>query len=150
MASRSKVQVFDKDRGFGRVLKKITGLDRYTLEVGFIEGVTDPEIVERALRNEVGDGPPARPFIAPTIDRNYRTYVNALLDASSRLLRTERQTQRDLEAVGALIAADIQAAIDAMSTPPNAPATVAKKGFNDPLIETGAMRAAVTFRVTRK
>ena len=151
MASRTTARVIDKDRGYDRILRKIAGLDKYSLEVGFFEGSgVSRDVIERAYRNEYGDGPPARPFIAPTVDANYRKYVRALAKRSFRFLVLRRGIKENLETVGNMIARDIERAIAEKSTPANAPATVARMVFNDPLFETGEMQDSVRVRIARR
>lgn len=49
--------------------------------------------------------------------------------------------------LGPTMVVDLKSIITAWSTPPNSSQTVEKKGFNDPLIETGFMRDSVEFRI---
>lgn len=52
--------------------------------------------------------------------------------------------------VGARIAADIQEKITTLRTPPNKHITIENKGSSNPLIDTGGLRARVTWKVVRK
>lgn len=51
--------------------------------------------------------------------------------------------------LGSLMRKGLQNEIISWSTPPNSPKTVAEKGFNDPLIETGHMLETVDYRVRK-
>ena len=42
---------------------------------------------------------------------------------------------------------DIVESITQLDTPPNTPKTIARKGSSNPLIDTGFLRANVTFKV---
>jgi len=59
------------------------------------------------------------------------------------MLDTETDFQKTAEFVKGLILD----AIDSGFSPPNAPSTIAKKGFDHPLIETGDMRDSLEARV---
>ena len=48
---------------------------------------------------------------------------------------------------GAWIAGKVQDSIVRMRQPPNSPATIARKGSSNPLIDTGHMRQSVTWKV---
>jgi len=68
--------------------------------------------------------------------------------AAAKIIREEM-----LEALGQMaraLAAQVRQNIVNMNDPPNAPWTVERKGFNDPLIETGEMRDNVAWRVRDK
>lgn len=50
--------------------------------------------------------------------------------------------------MGVLIKRQLQESIRNWTTPPNAPSTIARKGFNDPLIDTGYMVSRVDYEST--
>ncbi|MEF2551313.1 hypothetical protein VQ042_08035 [Aurantimonas sp. A2-1-M11] len=52
-----------------------------------------------------------------------------------------------LSRLGILAQGHVQQEITALRSPPNAPSTIRQKGSSNPLIHTGAMRAAVTFQL---
>ena len=49
--------------------------------------------------------------------------------------------------VGALIAGQLQKSINETNNPPLSPRTIARKGFDKPLIDTGHMWNSVNFEV---
>ncbi len=49
--------------------------------------------------------------------------------------------------IGGLFVNELKKAIEDWSTPPNAPSTVAEKGFNDPLIKTETMKNSVEYKI---
>ncbi|WP_300926980.1 hypothetical protein, partial [Helicobacter rodentium] len=53
------------------------------------------------------------------------------------------------ERVGVLASSDIKATITKLQTPPNAPSTIKQKGSNNPLIDTGLLRAAIDYKVNQ-
>jgi hypothetical protein len=52
-----------------------------------------------------------------------------------------------LDRLGAKVAALLQNRISAGIDPPNSAATIARKGSSKPLVDTGQLKAAITWRV---
>lgn len=52
-----------------------------------------------------------------------------------------------LNKLGIVAQGDIQSEITSLRSPPNSAVTIARKGSSNPLIDTGAMRQAVTWVV---
>ena len=61
--------------------------------------------------------------------------------------KTGRWENQGLERIGAVVAGAIQQSIRDLRDPPNAPATIERKGSSNPLIDTGFMRLSVSWRV---
>ena len=53
-----------------------------------------------------------------------------------------------LVSMGQLIKRQIQQSIKDTNSPPNAPSTIRRKGFNKPLIDTGTMWNSVDYEVS--
>ncbi|MBN9074319.1 MAG: hypothetical protein J0H34_22505 [Rhizobiales bacterium] len=116
--------------------------------VGWVDDPAD--IVERAVVNEfgsVGRHVPERPALRNTIRNNLPKYASMLKDGARAIYALESTPESVLDKLGKVAAADLQAEIASLSTPPNAPETVRTKGRNDPLVETGRMRGAVDHEV---
>ena len=54
------------------------------------------------------------------------------------------------ERLGAKMVADVQEKLTDINSPPNAPATIAKKGSSNPLIDTGGLRQRITYKVVKR
>ena len=52
-----------------------------------------------------------------------------------------------LNAIGMYVTREVKRTIARKSSPPNAAITVANKGFNNPLVDTGAMQRSIYWRV---
>lgn len=90
---------------------------------------------------------PPRPFFRNTIagkKQEWRDNMKAILVAQDYDVHTT------LEAVGMVARDDIMASIRQMSEPANAKSTVAKKGFNNPLIDTGVLLRSMDYQVVEK
>lgn len=109
----------------------------------------DPEKAEHALYNEFGTARiPARPAWRTTLDRFQKKYDNLMLDAIDNAILGKESIVVGLQRFGTAVKEDLQKAITNWKKPPNAPSTIAKKGFNDPLIETGETRDGISVIIT--
>ena len=91
---------------------------------------------EVAAFNEYGGGyTPPRPFIRTCIQKNSRKWFN-YFDKTWLQFPDIRQT---LWKLGDKIKGDLSETVKEWSTPPNAPSTVMRKGFNNPLVDSGNM-----------
>ncbi|MYE83318.1 MAG: hypothetical protein F4X36_16065 [Gammaproteobacteria bacterium] len=122
-----------------------------SVAVGFFETARYPDGTKAAFVaavNEFGtnDGRiPERPFLRQSIEEakdELAPLVEQLTDPE-----TLRIDDRLPDAVGTAMTNIIQRRITALTDPPNAPATVARKGSSNPLIDTGFLRRSVTHRV---
>lgn len=105
-------------------------------------------LLEVAAVHEFGAGHvPARSFIRATIDEK-RSEIERLQEQLAVKVVEGKITPEDaLGLVGAKVAAWCQARIAAGIAPPLKPATIARKGSSTPLINTGQLRSAITWRV---
>lgn len=115
--------------------------------------------VDVALSNEFGSAPgvkphiPRRPFMRQSMDGMKR---KDLIQAGQRLLgmiaEGKMSTHIALSRLGRMGESYMKDEITNPGTPfaPNADFTVRKKKSSTPLIDTGAMRAAVTYKVRMK
>ena len=60
---------------------------------------------------------------------------------------TGYSARQALGLIGEKINDDLKSSIVGWQDPPNAPSTVAKKGFNKPLVDIGDMLRSTTYRV---
>jgi hypothetical protein len=118
------------------------------LKVGFLSGATYPDgtpVSQVAFWNEFGtDAIPTRPFFRSMIAKHSGTWGGQLAKAMSHY---NEDADKALGLMGEAIKGQLQDEIVQFSTPANAPSTIAAKGFNDPLIDTGHMRDSVDYVV---
>ena len=124
------------------------------VRAGFLEGATYPEaeggtpVALVAAVHEFGapeKGIPPRPFMSKAIARNKDKWAKKASD-----LIAEVGVDKALDLVGVEMAKDIQNSIDKEDWTALKPATVKRKGFDKPLIDTREMTRAVTHKVTEK
>lgn len=141
------------------ILKNVSKLPKIAVKYGFLDkgsnvypdGQTTAQV---AVWNEYGteiDGKervPERPFFRTSWERNNKRYL-ALIIAYYRSILDGKVKEAEVffDLLGAKASNDLKQDITAFSTPPNAPSTIKRKKSSNPLIDTGRMRAAVTWEV---
>lgn len=121
------------------------------VKVGFPAGKVGSDIVDRAVYNQFGTsrGIPARPFLSNAMRKNKDKYGRFIKDRAKRILSGEISPDQALMQLGVMAESDVKTEITELKTPPNAPSTIRQKGSSNPLIDTGAMRASVTYVVEK-
>jgi hypothetical protein len=122
-----------------------------TLRVGFLEGATYPDGTSvplvAAIQNfgAASRGIPPRPYFSNMVADKADGWGPAL----ARILQgNDYDGPAALELMGAGIAGQLRQSIVDTNAPPLAPATIARKGFEKPLIDTSHMLNSVDFEVT--
>jgi hypothetical protein len=124
------------------IMQKLDQLDGKKIAVGLLPQ-SGSDNIDHGFYNEFGTTYiPARPFIdAPVSDD---------LENTKELTRTGIEAIHNGSGIDGLLdpiktaaTKAIQKKIEEKSSPSNAPSTIAHKGFDDPLIETGSMMASV-------
>jgi len=169
------VDVKDIDRGFNDMLLLDVRLPK-AVDIGLF-GDTDSDIVKYASANEFGVGKsasshggtqmmammsraagvkvkyiPERAFMRTTFDRekdNIIIDVKKMIDMYSK--GYVKDVKKYFSIIGSKMKTAIQKTITTASTwaVPNAPATIKKKKSSKPLIDSGRMRAAITYKVIK-
>lgn len=118
------------------------------VRVGFLEGATYPDgtpVATVAAIQEYGTKTiPARPFFRQMIAEKkdgWGSSLGVILKAS------DMDSSKALGLMGEGIEGQLKASINELTQPPLAPSTVAKKGFDKPLIDTAHMRNSVSHEV---
>lgn len=112
--------------------------DRASMGVAPAESPSKPVAMIAAIQNygSAASGIPPRPFFTLTVDAGKAHWGTDL----AKLLRENSYDSRvALELMGERIKGELATAIVDLTAPPLAPYTIAKKGSDKPLIETGLM-----------
>ena len=124
-------------------------VDAKAVDFGFISGARyedGQDVAAVATWNEFGTQDiPERPFFRQAVEEVAATLQNEIAEA----LRQDNMNL-DIESVnriGERAVREVQESITQLADPPNAPATVRRKGSTNPLIDTGFMRGSVTYEV---
>lgn len=137
--------------------------DGHVLKVGVLDGAKEHRAVdlreadgasktaapitmgEIAAIHEFGIGVPERSFL-----RGYFKESNATVaEAALRLLRSRGATPAMLETLGTWLVGQIQLRIANRIPPPLAASTIARKGSDVPLIDTGQLRSSIAYKVEK-
>lgn len=118
------------------------------LRVGVLEASTYPDgtsVATAAFYNEFGTSNiPPRPFMRNTIAEKSPTWGDALAQCYKA---ADGDGAAALALMGEGIKGQIVETITKFDAPPNAPSTVAQKGFNKPLVDTGQLIRSIDYEV---
>lgn len=131
-----------------KILAEIGGKAKGSVDVGFMSGATYPDgtpVAQVAFWNEFGTSrAPSRPFFRAMIAKESAGWPELLGKAAVHYGYDAHQA---LSVIGEKINDDLKSSIVGWQGPQNAPSTIAKKGFNKPLIDTGDMLRSTTYNV---
>lgn len=122
------------------------------VRVGFLEGSTcginndapAPEIAYILENGAPAANIPPRPFFRKMIIKNKSKWGKILL---AFLKKNKFDTHKALMGTGLVMGEQLQLEITLTTDPPNAPGTIAAKGFDKPLEHSKNMKRAVSFEV---
>lgn len=131
------------------IAKKIQ--DAGLLRVGFLENAKYPDgtqVAEVAAKNEYGSvDNPMRPYFRTMIKEKRAGWSVSL---SNIMVATNFDVDQAFQQMGEGIKGQLQQSIRDWATPPNSTETIARKGFNKPLIDTGHMLNSVSYDYRRQ
>jgi hypothetical protein len=147
------------DMGLNKILAEIEKARVASIHVGLVgEKAEQPtadgrlSVAEAGVISEYGssDGKvPRRSFLRDPIHHEEALVIAELAQAAHDIALLRATSEVAYDKVGRRMALVVSAAIVDGVPPANAEATVEKKGFDEPLIDTGAMLEAVGHRVVR-
>jgi hypothetical protein len=153
--------VIDRDMGYGDLMVRLAGMQSVSVLVG-VEGTgtevsvdesghvtATPDLAQIAIWNEFGtqDGhAPERSFLRSTMDENRAKYLRLQEVAVGRMI-DGLDPRLAYGAVGLVATADVRRKIRSRVDPPNAPSTIARKGSDLPLVDTGELYDAIGYTV---
>lgn len=142
-----------------RLMEEIHKLAGLEVRIGFQRGQAshkdeegnEVDMVDIAMWNELGTSrAPSRPFLRQTADTKESEIVAFLQKAVRPLLSGSGTAQSVLQKIGPYAKGLVQEQITDGDYVPNAPSTIARKGSDKPLIDTGLMRESVDFVIVEK
>ena len=126
-----------------KILKDITNLDGTVVSAG----VMDSKNATKAAINEYGTSKmPQRPFMRTAVSRHGKSWGEKSAKAVQSVMKGMPISQVT-ELVGMQMKADISSTLTNGPWTPNSIVTIAKKGSSRPLIDTGELRASITYKV---
>ena len=139
---------------FNKLKVNMRFLDGASVDIGFFDSEmldADNTLATVALWQEYGTylrgkpHIPERPFMSHTFIFN-RGYKREVTIEAGLILTGRSTTSRSLSKIGGTVRRDMKLSINNWIAPANATSTVQKKGFNKPLVHTGALSNGVRFR----
>lgn len=143
-------EVIDRDLGWKDIVQGYHNLHGKTIKAGVLQGAgsyAKVSIAQVATWNEYGTSRiPSRPFIAIATDesKGWQSEVKQQVGG----IMSPADVKGALDTIGEQMKKDIKNVIgDRSKLRPNAPSTIAKKGFDAPLIDTGKLQDTIDFEV---
>lgn len=87
---------------------------------------------------------PPRPWLIPGYKQGEKRYTKDLKHSIESGLNLPTAMLR----IGSLATGEVQKYMTDLRVPPNAPLTIALKGSDNPLIDTGLLRSSITYKLT--
>lgn len=141
------------DKGYNAALKRISAIGA-KISVGVPEthdphsGAGGMTVADIAAIHEFGspkNGIPERSFIRAWADANEERIKKMILIMAQSIASGKRTRNQALEVLGLKWVAEVQQRIAANIPPALKPATIARKGSDVALIDTGQLRSAITY-----
>lgn len=130
------------DDGIEKLLNNAKKLDGLSIDAGIFGGFA----AQKAMWQEYGTiHIPARPFLRNTLYEKGSSFASQATPFLYQIIEGG-STAGLVSGLGSYMSDAIKATIDAGNFAPLAPATVARKGHSKPLIDTGDMYGAITYR----
>lgn len=158
MTTTGKVQV--RDNGYRKMMNRLMYGKNRSLLVGIFGENADQvhprsglTVGEYAMRNEMGEGStPSRSMIRAWVDNRETAMKKELVRAYARVLRarmSDATEKSELTRLGKKYAQQVRSRIERKRIPPvkNRPRTIARKGFDHPLIETRLLLDSIDHKV---
>jgi hypothetical protein len=136
------------DRGWNRIKTNLYWLDGKSVSVGVFASVVGAHLALIAVANHEGtrrNGKPhipSRPFLRKAFKKNLRQFRakrGTIARNMGLIYRGRASGSKLLHELGLFMTTETMEAIQKFTTPHNDPATIARKGFDDPLVDTGRM-----------
>ena len=118
-----------------------------SVRVGVLENATYPDgtpVAMVAFWNEYGTRTsPVRAFFRTTVSENKKNWVLSV----QNLMKMHNDPKKVMGLIGIHMQEQIVQSINTWSDPPNSAYTIAKKGFDKPLVERGIMMRSIKSEV---
>lgn len=140
-----------------RIRNALSGVNKQfkgkVVQVGLPSGINYEDgtpVAYVATIQEFGDSGnnlPPRPFFTPTIKEKKDAWASSIRKGVAQVQKGNLSADDVLSAVGMVAAADIRDTVNSVTSPKLADSTIAAKGFDKPLIDTGLMVASIQSKI---
>lgn len=145
--------ISDKDTGFKRIANLFKKAFQITIGIHEAEGAASHgkmTVAEIGAIHEFGDKTkkiPRRSFVRETHDMKLQENIALLKRLEGEVIDSKRTQEQAIAMLGEVAAKQMVSRINEGIPPRNSPATIRKKKSSKPLIDTGQMKGAITFKV---
>lgn len=147
-------QVLDNATGLRRLRERLKAMSKSSVRVGVQEGARRhgdtgaSNMVVVAAANEFGtEHIPERSFLRSTFDESREEAARLAKAEQVAVLSGRRDVRTSLTLLGQWFAARVVRKIHSHPPPPNAPATVERKGSSGTLVDSGQLAQSITYEV---
>lgn len=145
------------DRGWNRIKREMIRDTAPMVKVGVQSDAGSHKgkkkkatVVDIAIFNEFGTRTiPERSFIRSTADEQRRAVADIAEKELDRILTGKSTINESLRIMGEFMEGRIKRKIIDLRTPPNAPATIARKKSSNPLIDTGQLKNVIRYEIEK-
>lgn len=145
------------NKGYNNYKDAFKELNSKKVAVGLFAKVGD-DVLTRGIVNEFGARAgkngnvviPERSFIRSTYNKNVKKVARRFAEIGKSISNGNYNVDKKLKLIGSEQEAAVKKTISDLKYPPNAPYTIRKKGFDNPLIETGEMRNKISSELRKK
>lgn len=125
-----------------------------TVDVGIIDAGKhlsgDITVAGIGFAHEFGTATiPERSFIRSTTQERKKDIISLQTELLKKISNGSMKVKTGLGLIGEFLSAAIKEKIVAINSPPNAPATIAKKESSNPLIDTSQLKNSITYKVNK-
>lgn len=148
------VKITDKDRGYKAFAKRCKEAEKgahavvgiLAAEGAAIEAKHSVTVLQIAQWHEFGAGKnPERSFIRAPFDANESKLRAMVTQSVEEHIRGGVKILQSMGEIGSYLRGEMVAIIATKGLAPNAPSTIKKKGSDTPLIDTGLLKASITY-----
>lgn len=138
-----------------RQLEKFAKTGKGAVKVGLPKGGANPypdgtSVIDVGVWNEFGtETIPERSFLRAGIREGAPAYRRLNRRNLIKMREGEKTSDQAMGELGLKAAGDVQEMVLDVKQPPNAPRTIARKGSENPLIDTGHLRQSITHEVIK-
>lgn len=133
---------------------RVAQLSRKKVAVGFPRGKLNAphyedgsSIIDVAIRNNYGIGVPRREFMKIAKEKWVKFIEESFKDLQEDIIEGKIDYDDFLKVMGEQGAEFVRKSIVDLRNPPNAPSTIAQKGSDNPLVDSGDLSKAATYEV---
>ena len=154
--ARAGVKIRDRDRGYRRLREAARSMSGGGSAIDV--GIMGSEALERSKRapalsvvdvaglHEFGIGVPRRAFVSEWFDVGAEANRARIKRGARAVIKGKLTFGQLLGQLGAYFQGSMRSRISRRQYHENAPATIDRKGSSTPLVDTGQLRASITFR----